>query len=124
MTAMKSSATTMPSSLFAVGLLGMSACSMIVMGLMGLLGLIGLMGLIGFFVLVPEEVLSLGFLLAGCLGAEDGLERVGVVTSVPHLGGNGQRGWCEVLYLFQMETKAAGDGGELCHILFVASGMA
>ena len=73
--------------------------------------------------LIPEEVLVLGLLLAWCLGRVDGLQGVGVVAGVPHLGGDGHGGGGEVLYLFQMEAEPACDGGELGHVLFVAAGV-
>ena len=73
--------------------------------------------------LVPEEVLSLGELVARTLGGEYGLEGVGVITRVPGLGGDGHRRGGEVLHLFEVEVEALGDDGELGHVLLLASGM-
>ena len=111
MTAMKSSVTMMPSSLFLFGLLGTIVCSMICISLISLIcpirpirpiRLISPITLIP--LLIPEEILPLGFLLAWCLGTEDGLQRVGVVARIPGLGTDGHWRRREVLYLFQVET--------------------
>ena len=78
----------------------------------------GLLGVL-WLILVPEEVLTLGFLLAWCLGGEHRLERVGVIACVPHLGRYGHRRGGEVLHLLELEAQLAGDGGQLGHILLV-----
>ena len=123
MTAMKSSVTMMPSSLFLFGLLGTIVCSMIRISLISLIcpirpirpicpirpirpiGPISpIRPIILIPLLIPEEILSLGFLLAWCLGTEDGLQRVGVVARIPGLGTDGHWRRREVLYLFQVET--------------------
>jgi len=92
------------------------------MGLMRLVGLIGLLWLVGS--LVPEEILSLGFLLAWRLGAEDGFQRVGVVACVPRFCADGHWRRREVLHLFELESQFPCDVGQLRHILFVAAGVA
>ena len=92
-------------------------------GRLGLLGGLRPLGGLG-LILVPEEVLVLGFLLLGRLGAEDGLQGVGVVAGVPHLGGNGQGGGREVLHLLQVKSQTASDGCQLLHVLLVTAGVA
>ena len=64
------------------------------------------MGFMGIFggVLIPEEILALGFFLAWGLGTEHGLEGIWVVACVPHLGGCGHGSGREVLHLLQMEA--------------------
>ena len=114
MTAMKSSVTMMPSSLFLFGLLGTIVCSMICISLICLIRPIGpirpirpispIRPITLIPLLIPEEILPLGFLLAWCLGTEDGLQRVGVVARIPGLGTDGHWRRREVLYLFQVET--------------------
>ena len=71
--------------------------------------------------LVPEEVLSLGELVARTLGGEDGFEGVGVVARVPGLGGDGHRRGGEVLHLFEVEVEALGDDGEFRHVLLLTA---
>ena len=73
--------------------------------------------------LVPEEVLSLGELVARTLGGEYGLEGVGVVARVPGLGGDGHRRGGEVLHLFEVEVETLGDDGEFRHILLLTTGV-
>lgn len=75
-------------------------------------------------VLIPEEILSLGFLLTGCLSTEDWLQRVGVVACVPCLSTDGHGRWREVLNLLKLESEFAGDAGQLSHILLMTAGMA
>ena len=77
-----------------------------------------------FLGLVPEEELALGQLLALRLGAEYGLERVGVEAGVPSLGGNGHGRGREVLHLLKMEVQPLGLHGEFGHVFLAASGMA
>ena len=62
-----------------------------------------------FLGLVPEEEHTLGELLALGLGAEDGLQGVGMNPRVPSLGGYGHRGGGEVLHLLQVEVQTLGD---------------
>ena len=105
MTAMKSSVTMMPSSLFLFGLLGTIVCSMICISLISLICPIRPIRPITLIpLLIPEEILPLGFLLAWCLGTEDRFQRVGVVARIPGLGTDGHWRRREVLYLFQVET--------------------
>ena len=73
------------------------------------------------FGLIPEEELALGEFLALRLGAEDGLEGIGVEACVPGLCGIGHGCRGKVLYLFQMEVELFGDDGEFCHIFLVAA---
>ena len=141
MTAMKSFVTTIPSSLFFAGFFGVRLCSMIFMREVGIerLGRIAcveswdeirapdaaeaLFDVAALLGLVPEEVLSLGELVAWTLGGEDGFEGVGVVARVPGLGGDGHRRGGEVLHLFEVEVEALGDDGELCHVLLLTAGV-
>ena len=74
-------------------------------------------------VLIPEKVLPLGFLLAWCLGTEDGLQRVGVIACVPRLSTDGHGRWREVLNLFKLESELAGEAGQLGHILLMTARM-
>ena len=142
MTAMKSSVTTIPSSLAFWGLFAIWLCSMIfiVIGLgfrtagcrlntiiqtgdkigtpdasQALLDGASLLGLI------PEEVLSLGEFLAWGLGAEYLFECVGVVASIPSFSGICHRCWREVLHLFEVKIELLGDDGELGHIGLVTA---
>ena len=139
MTAMKSFVTTIPSSLFFAGFFGVRLCSMIFMREVGIIRLrriacveswdevsasdatetlFDVAALLG---LVPEEVLSLGELVARTLGGEDGFEGVGIVARVPGLCGDGHRRGREVLHLFEVEVETLGDDGELRHILFLTA---
>ena len=74
--------------------------------------------------LVPEEILPLGLLLLRTLGTLDGLQRIGVVACVPHLGGNGHGRGGKVLYLFEMEVKPLGQYCQFGHVGLGASGVA
>ena len=73
--------------------------------------------------LVPEEVLALCQFFAGRLGAEDGLQRVGVVARVPRLGGDGHGRGREVLHLLQLEVHLLGQHGQFGHVLLTAAWM-
>ena len=90
------------------------------MGLMGLMGLIGLLRSI----FIPEEVLALGLLLLRCFGREDGFQRIGVETCVPHFGGHRHGSGREVLNLLQMESQLTGDVGQLGHVFLMTPRMA
>ena len=74
--------------------------------------------------LVPEEELALGCLLLGCAGAVEGSQGVGVEAGVPRLGADGHGRGREVLHLLEVEVEAAGDDGELGHVLLGAAGVA
>ena len=67
-------------------------------------------------VLVPEEVLSLGELLLLCVGGSDGLQGIGMVAGVEHLGRDGHRRRGEVLYLFEPVAQLSGEVCQLCHV--------
>ena len=61
-----------------------------------------------FLGLVPEEEHALGKLLALRLGAEDGLQGIGMITRVPSLCGYGHRRGREVLHLLEVEVQTLG----------------
>jgi hypothetical protein len=75
------------------------------------------------FRLVPEEELTLGELLFGCLGTEHWFERIRVVACVPRLSGIGHGSRGEVLNLLQLEVKTLGDDSKLGHVLFLTAWM-
>lgn len=57
------------------------------------------------------------------MGGKDGLKRIGIIAGIEHLGSNGHWRWSEILYLLQLVTHAAGEVGQLRHILLVAARM-
>ena len=110
MTAIKSSVTTRPSSFFLAGFFGTECCSRIV--IIEFLDEIGtvyaaqrLFDAATLLGLVPEEILALGQLLLGCLGAIYAFERVRVVACVPGLSGIGEGRRRKVLHLLEMEIE-------------------
>ena len=76
---------------------------------------LGRMG-VALAVLVPEEVLSLGELFLLCVGGSDGLQGIGMVAGVEHLGRDGHRRRGEVLYLFEPVAQLSGEVCQLCHV--------
>ena len=80
--------------------------------------------MLALFGFVPEEEQALGQLLALRLGAEHGLQGVGVEARVPRLGADGHGGGSEVLHLLQVEVEPLGDDSQFGHVLLVAVGMA
>lgn len=84
----------------------------------------GLLDVAPFFGFVPEEKLSLGKFFFRRFGAEDRLERIRVIPSVPCLGAHRHRCRCEVLHLFKVEIQAFGEHGQFSHILLMAAWMA
>ena len=98
----------MPSSLFLSGRFATIVCSMICMVV----------------VLIPEEILSLSFLLAWRLCAEYGLQRVRIIACIPGLSADSHGCRREVLNLFKLKAEFTGDAGQLRHILLMTAGMA
>lgn len=68
---------------------------------------------------IPEEEHALSQFLALCLSREHRFQRVGVVSSVPCLGGYSHGCRSEVLHLFEVEIQSFGDDGEFCHVFFL-----
>ena len=131
---MKSSLTTIPSSLFFFGFFAMLLCSIISIGIISGTQLVDELGFANtsqtlfdtptFFRLIPEEVLALGQFLLLTLGTLDGFKGIGVVARIPRLSGYRHGGWGKVLNLFELEVKMLGDDSQLGHIGLRASWVA
>ena len=131
---MKSFLTTIPSSLFFVGFLGMRVCSIISIGIISGTQLVDELGFANtsqtlfdastFFRLIPEEVLALGQFLLLALGTLDGFKGIGVVARIPRLGRDRHGGWGKVLNLFELEVKMLCDDSQLGHIGLCATWVA
>jgi hypothetical protein len=72
-------------------------------------------------VFIPEEILTLGEFLFLGFGSKDGLESVGVVTSVEHLCGSCHRCRGKVLHLLQFVAHLLGKVSKLCHVLLTTT---
>ena len=72
-------------------------------------------------VLIPKEILALGEFLFLGFGSKDGLESVGVVASVEHLGGSCHRCRGKVLHLLQFVAHLLGKVSKLCHVLLTTT---
>src|SRR5574344_1074075 len=134
-TAMKSSVTTRPSSVFSWLLLAWMLCSIICIS--GLLHIIKeyrnevspadtaerLFDGAPCFGFIPEEKLALCQFLFLRVGAVHGFQCIGIVTGVPGLCTHGHGCGRKVLNLFQMEVQFTGDDCQLSHIRLMAAWM-
>ena len=73
---------------------------------------------------VPEEVFALCQFFFWPDGGEYLFAGVGMLAGVGYFGCHGHRCGREVLHLFKVEVEVLCLDGELCHVFFVAAGMA